>query len=70
VKKSPNAYVAQLIFWQSLYVIYAYEKRRTKMWATSAIYRKKLPTVNSRSLGENSPNLVTLIPGSKKFSLK
>jgi hypothetical protein len=30
------------------------------MRATSVIY-KKLPKVNSRPLGENSPNLVTLL---------
>jgi hypothetical protein len=30
------------------------------MWATSVIF-KKLPKVNNHLLGENSPNLVTLI---------
>jgi hypothetical protein len=31
------------------------------MWrATYAIFKKKLPKVNYRPLGENSPNLVTL----------
>jgi hypothetical protein len=30
------------------------------MWATSVIF-KKLPKVNNRPLGENSPNLVTLL---------
>jgi hypothetical protein len=31
-----------------------------KMWAISAIF-KKLPNVNNRPIGENSPNLVTLV---------
>jgi hypothetical protein len=49
--------VAQPVF---TYIIYEYEKSRTKMRATSVIF-KKLSLANNRPLGENSPNLVTLI---------
>jgi hypothetical protein len=40
-------------------VFYHLKKCSAKMWATFIIM-KKLPKVNIRSLGENSPNLVTL----------
>jgi hypothetical protein len=36
------------------------EKSSAKIWAAFAIF-KKLPKVNTRPLGENSPNLVTLL---------
>jgi hypothetical protein len=36
----------------NIYVLYATEKSRTKMWATSVIF-KKLPIINKRTLGEN-----------------
>jgi hypothetical protein len=39
------------------------EKSSPKLWAISAIFQK-LPKANNRPLGENSPNLVTLAPGS------
>jgi hypothetical protein len=35
-------------------------KKLPKMWATCAIFKKKLPKVSNRPMGENSPNLVTL----------
>jgi hypothetical protein len=35
------------------------EKSSPKMWATYASFTK-LPEVNNRPLGENSPNLVSL----------
>jgi hypothetical protein len=37
-----------------------WRKLTKKIWATCNFFIKKLPTVNTRPIGENSPNLVTL----------
>jgi hypothetical protein len=42
------------------FIIYTLGKSGTKIWATSVFFQK-LPKVNNRPLGENSPNLVTLL---------
>jgi hypothetical protein len=42
------------------------EKSSTKIWATSAMF-EKLPNINSRPIGENSPNLVNLKPTNEWF---
>jgi hypothetical protein len=39
-------------------VTFAVEKSSTKMWDTSLLF-KKMPKVNNRPRGGNSPNLVT-----------
>jgi hypothetical protein len=44
------------------------EKRMAKMRTTFVIFRK-LPKENNHPFGENSPNLVTLLPN-KAFSQK
>jgi hypothetical protein len=32
-----------------------------QIWANAAIFKKNLPKVDNRLMGENSPNLVTLL---------
>jgi hypothetical protein len=51
--------VAQHAFCQNQCITSATEKGSQKMWATSIIL-KKLPKENNRSMGYNSPVLVTL----------
>jgi hypothetical protein len=52
--------VAQSFICQNYYIINTWGKSSTNMWATSVIF-KRLPKVNNHLLGENSPNLITLI---------
>jgi hypothetical protein len=52
--------VAQNKFCQSQHIIYNFGKSSTKIWTTFVIF-EKLSKVNNRPLGENSPNLVTLL---------
>jgi hypothetical protein len=42
-------------------------KSGTKIWATFVFFQK-LPKVNNRPLGENSPNLVTLHAARGQYS--
>jgi hypothetical protein len=52
--------VAQAIICQNKYLHNsAVEKSGPKIWATSVI--KKIPKVNNHPIGENSPNLFTLV---------
>jgi hypothetical protein len=52
--------VAQPIFCQNQYITFMC-KYSLKFRATS-VFKKNLPKVNNHPMGENSPNLVTLVP--------
>jgi hypothetical protein len=48
------------IFCENEYLTFTVENSTLKFWATSVIF-KKLLKVNNHPIGENSPNLVTLL---------
>jgi hypothetical protein len=52
--------VAQPIFGQYYHISFTEEKSCRRMWTNSILFIK-LPKVNNRPMGENSPNLVTLV---------
>jgi hypothetical protein len=45
------------------------QKSSSKIWATF-LFLQKLPKENNRPLGENSPNLVALIPAKNRSRIK
>jgi hypothetical protein len=59
----------QTNFWQKEYIIYTLEKKYHKNLGYFCDFLKKLPKVNNCPLGENSPNLVTLLTKNPRFML-
>jgi hypothetical protein len=57
-KKSPKAWPNYIIFGPQL-IHYAF---CGKNWSTSVIFKEILPEVDTRPIGENSPDPVTLLP--------
>jgi hypothetical protein len=56
--------VAQHVFRKKLYITFPWEKVPQK-FGLILKYIKKLPIENKRPIGENSPNLVTLLSRAK-----
>jgi hypothetical protein len=59
--------VSQPIFWTYYYISFTEEKSCPRLWTNSVIFIK-LAKVNNRPMGENSPNLVTLLGGRLKLT--
>jgi hypothetical protein len=60
VKNLPKMYAAKHILCQNQCITFSEESSRPKFLATALIF-EKLPKENYRPIGENSPNLVTLL---------
>jgi hypothetical protein len=46
-------------------LLYQWNKSSPKLWASSVIF-KKLPKEHNQPMGENSPNLVTMVENAIK----